>query len=59
VSECVILIRMGSGKVSFVSDSEDTSRIHVFADRDAAIEESLAHPLLQVCPHQIVELDEL
>lgn len=55
--ECVILIRMDSGKVlSMVDDPEDG--LKTFKSLDDAVAYIENHPLNRL-PYQIVELDEL
>ena len=56
MTECVILLRLPNGKVTFIGENDE---ITVFPDRYAAIALALAHHLLQAFPYQIVELDEL
>jgi hypothetical protein len=55
--ECVILFRLNSGRVDFVSSGHEIS---VFKNLDEAVEYVEKHSrLLQTIPYQIVELDEL
>jgi septin family protein len=58
MTECVILMRMDSGRVQFVFDQNEVD-ICVFKDRDEAQEYVDKNRLLQSIPYQIVELDEI
>ncbi len=54
--ECVILVRLNTGKVIAISGEDCLS---VFPDMDAAIALADEHSLCRAMPYQIVELDEL
>ncbi len=54
--ECVILVRLNSGKVIAISEEDCLS---VFPDIEEAITLADEHSLCRAMPYQIVELDEL
>ncbi len=54
--ECVILIRLSSGKVVGIGDE---GVLATFQNMDEAVDFAEKSLLCQNCPYQIVELDEL
>lgn len=54
--ECVILVRLNSGKVVAIMEDE---RLAVFRNTGEAVALADGHPLCKAMPYQIVELDEL
>ena len=55
--DCVVLVRMSSGKI--VALMENEYDIRIFSHPDSAVEETQKHPLCKKMPYQIVECDEL
>ncbi len=56
MTECVILVRLNSGKVIAISEED---RLAVFKNMDEAVALADEHSLCLAMPYQIVELDEL